>query len=887
MGNGPERALRFLLRLFPEEFRAEFGDEMAAAFRAERRRAGGWRFWVDALRDFSLAAVQEHWTMTLTDLRVSARRQMAQPGFTLVAILSLALGIGANTAIFSILYGSVLQKLPVRDVDRVVMFEAVQDGKNTGIAVYSADFVDWRERARSFSQMEMMTGMDRVTVAGGGGAYPERIGKQNVTPGYFSLLGVQPLRGRLFTEEEARRGEKTAVLSESYWKRRYGGDPAVLGQTMVWGGQQSVIVGIVPAAHRLGPLTHGVDFWIPINLTPGSEWVQRKVRWMMAVGRLKDGVTLAGAQAEMRSLAAQLEQEYPVSNRKLSATVEPIQDVLTVYMRSFLVPLAGAAAFVLLIACLNVANLLLARAATRRRELALRAALGAGRTRLLREMLADGVVLAAPGVLLGIGVAWGGIRFFLHMWGEFAYAERVALHWPALIFAVVAGTATALFASLLPAWQASKTDVMDAMKDGGRGMAGGTRNWVRNGLVVAEIGMAVMLLMGAGLMLHTVQRLQGESLGFKAEGLATMRVDLAGPRYAISAPTRDMDMRYVEPATYQLYSQLLEEVRALGWAKDAVLASSLPMVFGGGGNGAFRIAGKTDDAPAPAVMNCVSDGYFSLLGIPVVKGRGIGAQDQAGGQWVAVINQTAADKYFAGVDPVGQYLTVASTEEERPRLIVGVVASHKRFGPKADLMPEVYMSFAQQPRLIPGNYQAMRLRPVLAVRTGVELHAVEDAVRQILLRLDPSLPIYNVKMLQDYVVEASRLEWILLRLLGVFGGLAVVLAAIGVFGLMHYSVAERTQEIGIRVALGAQAGQVVRMVLRQGVLLTLAGLALGACGAAMGTRLIERYLYGAQGLDLGTAGGVAVLMTAVALAACLIPARRAVRVDPVTALRAD
>jgi putative ABC transport system permease protein len=861
---------------------------MASAFRDEYRRAGDrrLRFWLDTFRDFSFAAIQEHWTMTFADLRVSMRRQFAQPGFTIVAILSLALGIGANTAIFSIVYASILNPLPFREAGRLVMLKGHVEGRDTGWTVYSADLVDWRERTNSFTQLEMVTGTDRVTVSGGG-AFPERIGKQNVTPGYFPMLGVQPLRGRFFTDAEARSREPVALIGESYWQRHYGGDPAILGRTIAGNGAQYTIIGIVPSTYRAGLLSTGAELWLPIDLKPGSEWVQRKVPWIFAAGRLRDGVALETAQVELKGIARQLAQDYPVSNRNWTVTVQPLQEALNGPFREILVPLVAAAAFVLLIACLNVANLLLARGATRRRELAMRAALGASRERLLRELLADGVVLAVPGVLLGLGVAWAGIRIFLGLWGNFAFADQVTLNLPVLGFAAAAGVFTAIAAAVLPAWQASKTDVTEVLKQGGRGSAGVQRPWLRNGLVVMEIGLAVTLLMCAGLMLNTVRRLQASALGFDPGGIVTMRLDMSGERYAPSAPKRDIDMRYVEPAVNQFYEQLLEELRGNGWAKEAVLAAGLPMAPSGGASGSLRISGRTDETPLSALLNCVTEGYFSLLRIPVVKGRAIGAQDRAGTQWVAVINEALAVRYFGGEDPIGKYLTVATTEEEQPRMIVGVVANHKRFGQRLDTPPELYMSFAQQPRLIPGNNQGLRLRPSLAVRTGLEMKAVEEAVRKISMRLDASLPIYEVRMLEDHVADRSRLESIYLQLLGIFSGLALALAAVGVFGLMHYAVADRLQEIGIRIALGAQRKHVLSMVLSRGLVLTVCGLAAGAAGATAGTRLIERHLYGVGRADPVTGLGVAILMTGVALAACYIPARRATAVDPMVALRSE
>ncbi len=883
-----KRALQFLLRLFPEEFRADYGAEMTTAVHEEYRRAGNrrTRFWFDTIKDFGIAASQEHWSMILKDLQVSMRRQLVQPGFTIVAILSLALGIGANTAMFSIVHASLLNPLPFREPGQLVLLRGHVEGRDPGWTVCSADLVDWRERTNSFTQLEMMAPVDRETVSGGG-AFPERIGHQAVTPGYFPMLGVQPLRGRFFTESEAHNREPVALISESYWQRHYGADPNVLGRTIAGHGKAVTIIGIVPSTYHAGPLSTGADIWVPIDLKPGSEWVQRKIPWMFAAARIKSGVQLETARAELKGIASQLAQEYPGSNKNWTVSIEPLQEALTGELREILTPLVAAAAFVLLIACLNVANLLLARGAARRRELAMRAALGASRERLLRELLADGVVLAVPGVLLGLGVAWAGVRLFLGLWADFTYADQITLQLPVLAFAAATGAFTAITAASLPAWQASKADVTDALKQGGGGAAGVRRPWLRNGLVVVEIGLAVTLLMCAGLMLNTVRRLQSSVLGFDPAGVVTMHLDMAGHRYASLAPTRDIDMRHVEPAVTQFYDQLLAELRANGWAKEAALAAALPTTFGGAVGVPFQIAGRNEEKPLSAQLNCVTEGYFSLLRIPVVKGRAIGAQDRAGTQWVAVINEALAARYFGEEDPIGKYLTIATTEQEQPRLIVGVVADHKRNGQRSDTPDEIYMSFAQQPRLIPGDHQALRLRPYLAVRTGLEMKAVEDTVRRISMRLDPSLAIYETRMLEDHVADGSRLESMYLRLLGIFGGLALVLAAVGVFGLMHYSVADRLQEIGIRIALGAQKNQVLRMVMSRGLILTACGLSLGAVGGVAGVLLIESLLFGFGRADLVTSAGVAVLMTAVALAACYIPARRATAVDPMIALRSE
>jgi predicted permease len=788
MRRWPDRVISVLLRLFPKEFRADYGIELTTVFRDQYRTTRGWsrcRLWIDTFADFSLGAFQEHWSMTLNDLRISFRRQRSHPGFTAVAIASLALGIGANTAIFSVIHTSLLAPLPFRDPDKLVMLWSRPDNRDARSPVASADLVDWRERSASFEHLEMLTGPNRVTV-GTGGNYPERIGEQNVTPGFFPMLGVQPVLGRFFTEEETQvRDPRVVLIGESFWRNRFGGDPNVLGKELTVSGFPRSIIGIVPSTYSGGYLTHNVDVWLPIDLSPTSDWVQRKIRWMLAIGKLKNGVSLESAQAELKGIAAQLAVAYPDSNKNWTVFVQPLREALGGGFRNLLAPLAAAVGFVLLIACANVANLLLARAASRRRELAVRSALGAARERLIRELLADGFALAIPGALLGLLVAWAGIHIFLALMSGFPYA--VGFNLPVLAFTCGVGILTALIAGLLPAWQASKANITEGLKEGGKGSAGGQRTLVRNVIVVAEMALAVVLLVGAGLMLNTVVRLQGVPLGFDAQGIVTMRLDMAGDRYARLAPRRDIDMRYVEPPVNHFYEQLVSEVASQPWVQELALAAALPMAPSGAAGAVFQIPGSPpSEKPMTAQLNCITQGYFLLLRIPVVRGRVIAEQDRAGSPWVAVINEAFARRYFAREDPIGKFITIKTTEQEQPRQIVGVVADHRRNGQRIEPLPEIYMSFAQQPRLIPGNYQGLRLRPTLAVRTSMPLHTVEEAVRKAAGRLDPQIPIHDVKPLTTYIEDRSGLERFYLRLLGLFAGLAVALAAIGVFGLMHH-----------------------------------------------------------------------------------------------------
>lgn len=891
----PGRAHRFiglLLRLFPEDFRADYGHEIRTAFFDQHRNTRGWcrfRLWLDTLADFSAGAFKEHWTMTLTDLRISIRRQRLQPGFSAVAILSLALGIGANTSIFSVIHATLLAPLPFHEPSRMVMMWGRPAGTEFRGTVYTADLVDWRKMAKSFKQMEMATGMSRSTVTGGGS--PERVGTQNVTPGFFPMLGLKPVIGRYFVEDEVlSREEGLVLLTESYWRSRYGADPGVLGKSIVLNGLGRTIVGVVPADYRAGFLSEGVDVILPIDLSPASEWVQRQVRWVLAIGRLKDGVRIEQAQAEMQTIARQLEETYRESNKDLTVFLEPLGDALGTSWRLILMPLMAAVGFVLLIACANVANLLLARAATRRRELALRSALGASRNRLVRELLADGVVLAIPGALLGLAVALGGIRVFLYFYGNFAQPERLGLSWPVLGFTAGVALLTALLAGVIPAWQASRADVVDALKEGGRGSAGGHRTLVRNGLVVVEMALAVILLVGAGLMLQTIRRIHAVPLGFEPESIVTVRLDVSGTRYTSLAPKQDIDMRYVEPTVTQFYDQVLEQVRSQPWVKQAALASAFPLTPSGAGGGTFSIPGRPDPPPqerSQAQFNCVSDGYFSILRIPVLKGREIAASDRFSGPWVAVVNEAFVRKFLPGVDPIGQQILIRTTTQEQTRKIVGVVADHRRYAQRIPPAPEIYMSYAQQPRLIRGNFQGLRLRPMLAIRGSLDVPGVDAAVRKITGGLDPDLPIIDPALLTKYVDQHSGMQRFYFRLLGLFAALALMLAAVGVYGLMHYAVADRTHEIGIRLALGARRSDVLRMVLSRGVVLALVGLLAGIAGSLAATRLLERFLWNVQRTDVVTMAAVAAVMIAVATGACYIPARRAMAVDPMQALRQD
>jgi putative ABC transport system permease protein len=822
--------------------------------------------------------------MTLLDLRHSARRLRAHPGIAAIAILSMALGIGANTTIFSLIYASLLRPLPYQDADRLLIVFTTDlnsaNKKNRGGAT-TADFLDWRERSKLFEDWHLFSLNKTATATGAG--LPERITYQHVTAGLLDSLGVRPVLGRLFRPGE----EAVAIISEGYWRRRFGGQEDVLGRKVTMDGELYTIIGVLPADFELFNTPSSVDLWNTINLG-STEWIQRKVPWLLATSKLKPGVSLPQAQSELSAIAAGLAQTYPDSNRHRGVVVTPMLEARNGDLGRVFYPLFGAVGFVLLIACSNVANLLLARAAARCREFAVRAALGARRKRLLFELLADGIVLSIPGVLAGLGLAYGGIVIFRAAAPQgFPGADRMTLNGVALLFMALAGLLSGILSAIFPALKGSKVDLIDGLKEGTRGSAGGVRLRTRSLLVSGQIALALILLVAAGLMMNTILRMQNHKLGFDPSDVVVTQLNITGARYMSMAPKQEIDMRIVEPTVARFLDHVLTQVRVLPGVASAAVAGNVPMGPSEGQVVLIRAAGGANSADdrRTAVFNAVSEGFFETLRIPILRGRYLNPRDVESNSWVAIVNEAFAREFFPGGEAIGQTITLMTGPGERPREIVGVVGDSKQYTPHMPVQPEVYTHYLQQPAEIPGNFQGQRFRPKLILRPAQSLN--QETIARIVADFDPQLAVFGMQKLEHHVAEGGAYLRFYANILGLFSATALLLAAVGIYGLMSYAVTDRLNEIGIRLALGASRGRIIWLIVSYGLKLTVAGLAAGVAGALWATRLLEQLLFEVKPWDPLTFSVVMLFVLLVSIAACCLPALRASRVDPMAALRRD
>lgn len=882
----------WLVRAYPAEFRAEYGQEVVATLDErwrEERGSSRFRFCVEAITDVLVTAFRERCHVLIRDLVYSFRRLAAHPGVAVIAILSLALGIGANTAMFSVLYASLLRPLPYSDVERrvVVFTTALNSSDPNGWQLAApADIKDWREQSRMLDDWHVFALGGATTALGAG--VPERVTTQHITAGLMESLGVRPVIGRFFHPGEER--QHLALISEGYWQRSFGGSPDVLGRKITVFGRVHTIVGVVPAGFELMSEPSSVDFWNAVDLSPGSEWMQRKAPWVLAMATRRPGISVAQAQSEMEGIASGLASTYPDTNRHRGVRVAPVQEAMRGWMGSYLYPLFGAVAFVLLIACTNVASLLLARAAARRREIAVRAALGASRNRLFREFLADGLMLAIPGTLAGLAIAYGGIALFHAVAPEgFPRSSTVGMNAPVLWFTVLAGMLAGILSAVAPAVTGSRVDLADSMKDGSKSSAGRTRQKVRSAMVVAEIALSLILLVAAGLTLNSLLRLSNHNPGFDPQNVTVAELHLTGTRYSRDAPVRDMDMRYVQPATQQFIEHVLREVRTLPGVQSAALAAGVPMGPNSSPAVGVRVSGSTDVTGnlRTAVYNVVTNRFFETLGIALRRGRYLEQQDAHGSRWVAVVNETFAREFFPNADAIGQVVNLTEGPESRPREIVGVVADATQFSPRMPIQPEVYTSHFQQVREIPGNFQGSRFRVKLIVRSQTASAVTRDAIVRIVSSFDPDLLVAGVRPLQQHVAMRAGSVRFYASTLGLFAAIALILALVGIYGLMNYSVTDRFHEIGIRLSLGASRLRLVWLLVSDGLKLTVAGIVVGIAGALVATRVLQATLFGVTPWDPLTFTSVVLCLLIAAIVACLVPALRATGRDPATALRTE
>ena len=825
------------------------------------------------------------------DVRIAIRSLLKNPGFLAVVILSLALGIAANSTIFSVLDALLYRPLPYPHPEKlVVIWETEAARPDRTIPPPIAELVDWQKQNHVFEDIALISFNDTASVSGLGEPRPLRV--EYVTPNLFSLLGAKPIMGRVFQASEAQDRAQTVLISSEFWKRELNSDPQVLGKTFAIEGVVSTVVGVMQP--RFAPFYGGrLDVWIPINAA-SSRYSARIDQWLTPVARMKPGVSLTQAQTEMDVVARRLEQEYPATNKGVGTKVRNLHEDLYRFAGPAVYPLFGAVAFVLLIACVNVANLLQFRTETRRKEYALRSSLGAGRRRLIQQLLTESTMLALSGGLLGIALTYVGIKLLLALAGDFPNAADVGVDGRVLLFTLGVSLFTAILFGLAPAIQASRPDLNVVLREGERKTTTSSGRLARHSLAVAEVALAMVLLVGAGLMINTIFHLQRVNAGFDVSHVLSMDLQLPeGGKYLERVPGGDMEKTL--PTVTAFYQRLVEKTGALPGVESAALIGALPTrccpEFY-----SFAILGHP--APVPenrprAGYSEVSDGLFSTLKIPLVKGRYLDEHDTEAAPWVIVVNQAFARKFFPNEDPIGQQILLRydpyPVDELRPRQIVGIVGDVKHFGLGEETPPFVYAPFTQQPAVFPGGAARAHLHKALVLRTpsgpmGADKN-LAVSVKQALAEIDPNQPVTNIMTMEDVLAVSLGDYRFYMELLGIFAGVAVLLAAVGIYGVMSYSVSERTHEIGVRMALGAERSDVLGLIARLWLKLTLIGVAIGVALALGVARLISNFLFGVKPTDPLTYAAVAVGLSAVALLACYIPARRAMKVDPLVALR--
>ena len=809
----------------------------------------------------------------LADFRRAARAFRRAPGFFLLVVLPLALGIGATTAIFSAVHGVLLRPLPYREPGLLVTVNHYYPSlKGLEAGVSAPGFRDYRDRTRSFARVAVGA-FWQPNLTGQG--EPERLTGAFGSGDYFAALGVQPALGRAFGPDEDAPGRaQVVVLSDGFWRRRLGADPRAVGRTLVLNGRTYQVVGVMPPGFA-DPFVPAAEVWRPLALSAEQLAEGRTNEWLSLVARLRPGVEVGAARAELRTLAEQLKRAYPDSYpADWSLTVASLQDKNTGRIRPALLVLLGAVGFVLLIAAANVANLLLARGAGRAREVAVRTALGARRAQLARQMLAESVVLAAAAGTLGAGLAAAAVRALAAFAPATLPAGAIRVDAPVLGFALAVSLGTGLLFGLAPAAQAARGALSGALREGGRGAAGDRgAQLVRRGLVVAEVALALVLLTGAGLLTRSFARLQDVAPGFEPRGVLTFTVALPQAKYP-------SDTQRVA-----LFDALLPRVAAVRGVRAAGAVSELP--FGpGGSTGSFAVEGYQAPPGQPGPwgdFRVATPGYFEALRIPLRRGRLFTAQDAPGARRVAVVDEELAARYWPGQNPIGRRVSLGAPDGQPPAWIevVGVVGHAKQEGLDADPRVQLYLPFAQSPT----GQLAVAVRAAGGAAGDPErlLPLLRAAVREV----DRDLPLADVRTLESRVDASVGPRRLSALLLGGFATLALVMACLGLYGVMAYAVAQRTRELGVRLALGAARGNVLGLVLRQGLTLALAGGAVGLAGALALSRLLQSQLYGVRAADPATLAGVVLLLGAVAFVAALVPARRATRVDPAVALRGD
>jgi len=801
----------------------------------------------------------------IKDVRFAIRGLLKHPGFTAIAVVTLALGIGGSTSIFTVVNAALLRGLPYKSPDRLYhLWEQTPKQEFPKREFSYPDYQDYQQNS-VFEGLAAYTGGGAILSGQGD---PESLNAPRVNAAFFSVLGVEPLLGRTFQNgEDNQNGPKVTVLTYGLWQRRFGADPNIIGRGLTINGESYTVIGVLPASFQFA--LRSADLFLPYQPTQ-AQLTRRYMHGTNLIGRLKPGKTPEEAQSELNLIAGRIEQQFSDSHAGIKARVVPLQEEIVGNVRPILLVLLGAVGFVLLIACANVASLLLTRSIARQKEVAIRSALGASRWRVIRQLLTESILLSLAGGIAGLLIAYWGVPALVSVLPQsqlsaMPFLTSLRIDTGILAFSVALSLLTGLIFGLAPALQSSKLDLNEALKEGGRQTSAGAGHRLRSAMVVTEIALAVVLLVGAGLMMKSLLRLLQTNLGFQTENLLTMTVILPPAKYT------DVNQQI------NFNDQLRQHVQSLPGVVGAGTVNILPV--NSGNTTRFYIDG--DPVPAPgketeANIRTVSDDYFKTLGVPLLAGRMFDERDGPNKPGVVIIGKTIADRMFAGRDPVGRRLRYASVQAD-PVLIVGVVGDVKITGIDEAIRPVLYYPFRQSSSIFAN----------LVARTNSDPNTLAGAVRNEVRTLEPDAAILNVRTMDEMIAQtpASFMRRFPALVIGIFAGVALLLASIGIYGVVSYSVSQQTHYIGVRMALGASPADILKMVLKQGLLLALLGVGIGV-GAALGLmRLLRTLLYQVSATDVTTFAIVTGTLFVVALLACFLPARRATKVDPLVALR--
>ena len=879
-----ERLFRWLLGVLPEEFRDGYARELEAAFRAEAReartRGGRWallRLWLATMVDVVKSAPGQHLDILGRDLRFALRSMAARPAHTLTAMVTLALGIGANVAMFAVVDGVLFAPLDYRDADQLVAIAETKQGQDPVNMGYLS-FVDLKSQARSLSHLVAAT--QSTATFSGGGLDAERVNAMRVSRGYFDMVGVQPILGRAFTNAEDMPGaaRRVVILSDGLWRRRFGADPGVIGRPVVISDIPHVIVGVMPRGFDdivASRFYKDAGVWFPLGYDPAASFACRTCRHLRVMGRLAPGVTSAAAEAELTQLFERMADVDPMAYTGPGARVTRLRDVFLGPVRPALLLLWGGVAVLLLVACANVASLLLLRASERSGEVAVRAALGVTRARLVRQLLTESALLSAMGALLGLLPAWAAVRLIASAGpAELPRLAGLSLDARAVTVAVLLAMASGVLFGLAPLRQLTRRDAADELRGAGR-RTGGVAMWrARAVLVAGNVAMAAVLLAGSGVLVRSVTRLLAVEPGFRPDGVLTMRLWAGGERFSQG----EMPQQIATAVAF--YNEVLTRVRALPGVISASSVTTLPLggdIDGFGFHVAGRLTANPADAPSADRFVVTSD-YFATMAIPLLRGRLIDARDGAQAERVALINREAADTMFAGEDPIGRQVMIGPSTAP-PRTIVGIVGDVRHQGLDRPLAPQVYVPQAQ--------WVWAETLMTLVVRTTGEPTALAAAVRGVVRDIDPAQPVTDVASYADVVASTTSTRRFVAGALGVFAAVALLLAVIGLYGALSVTVAQRRLEIGIRLALGARTTAIRQMVFVNGLQPVIGGVAIGTAVALVALRAMTGLLFEVRATDPAVLSGAAALLLVAGAAASVGPAWRASRIDPARSLRAE